>query len=133
MTVVRIRLDHVRLDISDVARSESYYASIFNLERVVEYNMTGRVILQMAQAGQPPAIELWWEQDVRPRPHPTQHVAFSVSDVHAVLERVKDGGHRVASGPRRIGEETVAIVLDPDGHLIEINDFQGRGSGEAGR
>jgi catechol 2,3-dioxygenase-like lactoylglutathione lyase family enzyme len=131
VSAVRIRLDHIRLDVTDLARSEAFYAAL-GLSEVIRYTLDRRVILQLAPGGAPPSIELWQETGVVPNPHPTQHVAFSVSDVPVLVEHLRGLGHQVVEEPFRIGRETVAFLSDPDGHLIELNDFRGRGVAEAG-
>jgi catechol 2,3-dioxygenase-like lactoylglutathione lyase family enzyme len=100
---------------------------------VVRYDLGSRVILQMAPDGLPAGVELWREDGLEPAPHPTQHIAFAVSDVPALLGHVRSLGYRVLTEPYRIGAETVAFVADLDGHIIELNDFRGRGVAEAAR
>jgi catechol 2,3-dioxygenase-like lactoylglutathione lyase family enzyme len=129
---VSIKIDHVRLDVSDIEVSESFYSQVLELRRVVCYELADRVILQMAPDGIPPGIELWQQEGLRPAPHATQHVAFSVNDVPGLTERVRSLGYRVVKEPFRIGDETVSFIADPDGHVIELNDFRGRGVAEAG-
>ncbi|WP_435128980.1 VOC family protein [Actinacidiphila sp. bgisy144] len=128
-----IRMDHVRLDVTDVARSAAFYAAALHLEQVVRYELDRRTILQMAPAGMPAGVELWQEDGLLPAPHPSQHLAFSVDDVPGIVAHVRALGYQIVEEPRRIGGETVAFLSDPDGHLIEINDFRGRGVAEAGR
>jgi catechol 2,3-dioxygenase-like lactoylglutathione lyase family enzyme len=132
MSEISIKFDHVRLDVSDIAVSEAFYSQVLEMRRVVRYKVGSRVILQMAPDGSPPGIELWQEEGLKPAPHATQHVAFSVSDVPGLTERVRALGYRVVEEPFRIGDETVSFIADPDGHVIEFNDFRGRGVAEAG-
>jgi catechol 2,3-dioxygenase-like lactoylglutathione lyase family enzyme len=127
-----VKLDHVRLDVADVDAAEKFYARAIGLRRVVRYDLDGRVILQLAPDGIPAGVELWQEDGLTAAPHPTHHIAFSVSDVPALLGHVRSLGYRVLAEPYRVGAETVAFVADPDGHLIELNDFRGRGVAEAG-
>jgi catechol 2,3-dioxygenase-like lactoylglutathione lyase family enzyme len=128
-----IRFDHIRLDVTDIDAAEEFYAKALGLQKVVRYDLDHRVILQMAPDGVPAGVELWQEDGLGPVPHPTQHVAFSVSDVPTLVEHVRSLGYRVIEEPYRIGEETVAFVADPDNHAIEFNDFRGRGVAEAGQ
>jgi catechol 2,3-dioxygenase-like lactoylglutathione lyase family enzyme len=128
-----IRLDHIRLDVTDIEVSARFYRDALDLREVVRYDLGDRTIVQLAPQGQPPGIELWQECGRTPAPHATQHVAFSVADVAARVERVRSLGNRVIEEPYRIGEETVAFIADPDGHVVELNDFRGRGTGEGGR
>ncbi len=130
---VAVKLDHIRLDVADIDAAERFYAGALGLRRVVRYDLGSRVILQMAPDGLPAGVELWQEDGLAPAPHPTQHIAFAVSDVPALLGHVRLLGYRVLTEPYRIGAETVAFVADLDGHIIELNDFRGRGVAEAER
>ncbi|GAA1938442.1 VOC family protein [Kitasatospora viridis] len=132
MGTVAMKFDHVRLDVCDIERSAEYYTAALGLREVVRYTVDQRVILQVAPEGLPPGIELWQEAGLTPVPHRTQHAAFSVSDVPRLVEHVRSLGYPITEEPYRIGEETVAFLTDPDGHLIELNDFRGRGIAEAG-
>jgi catechol 2,3-dioxygenase-like lactoylglutathione lyase family enzyme len=122
-------LDHVRLDVADVDVSERFYRQVLGLHPVVRYELPDRILLQLGPHGRPGGIELWQEVGLDPSPHPTHHVAFRVDDVSALVERARRQGYSVISGSRRISTETVAILADPDGHLIELNDFLGRPAG----
>jgi catechol 2,3-dioxygenase-like lactoylglutathione lyase family enzyme len=123
---VRIVLDHVRLDVADMGASERFYADVLGLRTVVRYTTDTGVIHQMGPGGAPPGVELWRTDGIDPRPHPTHHLAFAVSDVPAVAETARRLGYRVETEPYAIGDETVAFLADPDGHLVEVNDFRGR-------
>lgn len=127
-----IRFDHVRLDVSAISAAEEFYAHALGLQRVVCYEVGQRVILQMAPDGVPPGVELWMEDGLTPEAHRTQHVAFSVADVCGLVAKVRALGYNVLREPFAIHQETVAFVADPDGHIIELNDFRGRNVGEAG-
>jgi catechol 2,3-dioxygenase-like lactoylglutathione lyase family enzyme len=130
---ISVRFDHVRLDVSDIDVAATFYRSAIGLREVIRYDVDDRVILQLAPAGLPAGVELWQEKGLTPTPHETQHIAFSVSDVPALIERVRSLGYQVTTEPYQIGEETVAFVADPDNHIVEFNDFKGRGVAEAGQ
>lgn len=99
---------------------------MLELRPIVRYPIPGGTILQMGTSGRPPGVELWEESGVEVRPHPTEHVAFRVADVASLVERARQLGYEVHRTTFRIGDETVAVLRDPDGHLIELNDFRGR-------
>ncbi|MGX2993475.1 VOC family protein [Streptomyces sp. JNUCC 64] len=122
-------LDHIRLDVLDIDIAERFYVDALGLTGVVRYDLTDRVISQMAPDGRPAGVELWQERDLAPNPHPTQHIAFRVADVPVLVEHIRALGYRVITEPYRIHQETVAFVADPDGHTIELNDFLGRPTG----
>ncbi|GAB3066844.1 VOC family protein [Micromonospora schwarzwaldensis] len=124
--VVEVRLDHLRVDVADIDRAERFYVEALGLDRIVRYEIDNGVILQLGPGGRPPGVELWCEAGLVPRPSATEHLAFAVDDVHTMVEHVRALGYRVAREPWRIGGETVAFVLDPDEHLVELNDFADR-------
>lgn len=128
-----IRLDHIRLDVADVDAAARFYRDALYLAEVVRYDLGDRTIVQMAPHGEPAGVELWQERGLRPAPHRTHHVAFSVADVPAWVERIRALGYRIVEEPFGIGEETVAFIADPDGHTIELNDFRGRDVGGGDR
>jgi len=130
---VAVKLDHIRLDVADIDAAETFYAEALGLRRVIRYDLGSRVILQMAPDGLPAGVELWREDGLVPAPHPTQHIAFAVSDVSALLGHIRSLGYQVLTEPYKIGAETVAFVADLDGHIIELNDFRGRGVAETAR
>ena len=119
-------IDHVRLDVSDIAASQRFYREVLELEEVVRYEHSDRVIVQMAPGRVPPGVELWLQRGQLPQPHPTHHLAFAVTSVDALVERARRLGCRVVEAPFQIGDERIAFLIDPDGHLIELNDFKGR-------
>jgi catechol 2,3-dioxygenase-like lactoylglutathione lyase family enzyme len=121
-----LAFDHARLDVVDMDVAERFYADGLGLRRVVRYDLPDQIILLLAPGGRPPGIELWQKRGLVPRPHPTHHLAFRVSDVPALVEHIRELSYRVLREPYRIGQETVALVADPDHHIIELNDFRGR-------
>jgi catechol 2,3-dioxygenase-like lactoylglutathione lyase family enzyme len=121
-----VKLDHLRVDVRDLDVAERFYREALGLSEVVRYVLPDRTILHLAPGGVPPGVELWWERGLTPTPSATEHLAFAVPDVSAAIERVRALGYPVAIEPYPIGEETVGFVVDPDGHLIEFNDFRGR-------
>jgi catechol 2,3-dioxygenase-like lactoylglutathione lyase family enzyme len=121
-----VRLDHLRVDVSDIDVAERFYRAALGLERVVRYEIPDGVILQMAPDGVPPGVELWMERGLFPKPSATEHLAFAVDDVPAQVELIRSYGYEIDRDVFSIGDETIAFVRDPDGHLIELNDFNGR-------
>jgi catechol 2,3-dioxygenase-like lactoylglutathione lyase family enzyme len=119
-------LDHLRVDVRDIDQAERFYAEALGLRQIVRYETDNGVILQMGPDGAPPGVELWFERELKPRPSETEHLAFAVDDVPGFVEHVRALGYEVAREPWKIDTETVAFVRDPDGHLVEINDFNGR-------
>ena len=124
--MVQVRFDHVRVNVSDLVRAERFYTDVLGMQRIVHYESPGRGILQLGHGGRPPGVELWSEEGQVLAPRETDHVAFAVDDVPVLVERARGLGYQVHAEPWMIGDETVASVKDPDGNLIELNDFVGR-------
>jgi catechol 2,3-dioxygenase-like lactoylglutathione lyase family enzyme len=106
--------------------AERFYRDALECQEVVRYPLANGLIVQMAPDGRPPGVELWWEEGVQVQPSRTEHLSFSSDDVPLTVERIRALGYSVLREPYMMGTETVAFVQDPDGHLIEINDFVGR-------
>ncbi len=123
---LQVTLDHVRLDVADLERSTKFYEEALGLSTVVTYPIEGGAIRLLAHRGGRPGIELWAHDGLVVSPHQTHHVAFRVNDVRAAVDRVTTHGARIVEPIHSIGEESVAVVTDPDGHVIELNDFRGR-------
>lgn len=120
-----VKLDHLRLDVSDIDRAERFYSQALGLGLIVRYEIQNGSILQMGPDGRPPGVELWFEQGLQPCPSATEHLAFAVDEVRSLVEHVRELGYEVEREPFTIGTETIAFVRDPDGHLVEFNDFGG--------
>jgi methionyl-tRNA formyltransferase/catechol 2,3-dioxygenase-like lactoylglutathione lyase family enzyme len=120
------RLDHVRVDVADIERSQRFYESALSLSTIVRYDTPTHTIVQMGTAGRPPGVELWQEEGVAASPSETEHLAFYVADVTEAVKHVRALHYEIMREPFTIGHETIAFIRDPDGHLIELNDFHGR-------
>lgn len=131
LVVKNIRaLDHVRLDVVDISAAARFYVEAIGLTEIVRYDSPNVVIVQLGFNGWPPGVELWYQGDLAPCPSRTEHIAFLVADVFKAVEHVASLGYDVDQYPRKQGPETVAFVRDPDGHLIEFNDFRSRPSAD---
>ncbi|MEI7033347.1 VOC family protein [Streptomyces pratensis] len=123
---MKIRLDHLRVDVLDMDVAEKFYREALGFERVVRFEVPDGVIQQMGPGGSPPGVELTQKEGLVPAPSETEHICFQVDDVVAWVERVRAAGYPIEREPFKIGDEGLAFVKDPDGHLIEFNDFNGR-------
>jgi catechol 2,3-dioxygenase-like lactoylglutathione lyase family enzyme len=124
--MVTARLDHFRVDVSDLDASERFYRDVMGWDLVVRYEIPNGVLLFLGPEGRSPGVELWQELGLTPNPSATQHLGIAVDDVPAMIDHVRALGYKVEEEPRMIAEETIAFVRDPDGHLIEFSDFKGR-------
>lgn len=123
---MKIKLDHLRVDVRDMEVAEKFYREALGFETVVRFELPDGVIQQMGPGGVPPGVELTMKEGLEPKPSTTEHMCFQVDDVIAWTERVREAGYTVDREPFKIGDEGLSFVRDPDGHLIEFNDFNGR-------
>ncbi|ONK10482.1 VOC family protein [Streptomyces sp. MP131-18] len=118
-----LRFDSVRLDVRDMDAAEAFYRDALGFERVFRYDLPDGVIQMMAPGGRPPGVELTMLRDLTPAASPTEHVAFLADDVPSWVERVRRLGYKVEREPFSVEGETMAFVLDPDGHRIELKHY----------
>ncbi|GAB3066775.1 VOC family protein [Micromonospora schwarzwaldensis] len=118
-----LTFDSARLDVRDMDAAEAFYRDALGFQRVFRYDIPDGVIQMMAPGGKPPGVELTMLTDLVPNASPTEHIAFLADDVPAWVERIRSLGYRVEREPFTIGDETMAFVLDPDGHRIELKHY----------
>lgn len=113
---------HVKLDVHDLVRSEAFYVGFLALKEIVRYRIPNNgTILQLSPDGNPPGIELWYEEPLRPISDMQLHIAFAVDDTRAWIEHLRPLGITIEKEPFAIGNEVIAFIRDPDGYLIELN------------
>jgi predicted enzyme related to lactoylglutathione lyase len=112
-----IKFDHLRIPVTDLARSRSWYITTLGLK--VEFEVPDRqtvalqdgndftIFLQQAQSGvHPNGCALW----------------FQVADVDATFGEWSERGVQFAHGPRRSYWGYGAELRDPDGYLVRLWD-----------
>jgi lactoylglutathione lyase len=134
------RLDHVGLNVADLAAAEAWYAEAFDYVRDFAVRLEALeldiVMLVHPKAGD--RLELLH----RPGSHPglraddppqavlTEgfgHIAFDVSSVDGTFDRLVDLGARPVLTPRPSPEPGIrmAFLADPEGNLVELLDRSG--------
>ncbi len=75
--------------------------------------------LDRSAAERSPEVELTWNWDPAPYPGGRNfgHLAYKVDDIHAVCQRLMDGGVVINRPPR---DGRMAFVRSPDGISIEL-------------
>jgi len=112
-----IKFDHLRIPVTDLARSRSWYINTLGLK--VEFEVPDRqtvalqdsndftIFLQQAQSGvHPNGCALW----------------FQVVDVDATFGEWSARGVQFAHGPRKSYWGYGAELTDPDGYLVRLWD-----------
>lgn len=114
-----IKFDHLRIPVSDLARSRDWYVSVLGLR--IEFEVPDRrtVALQDSEGF---TIFL---QEVRPPVAPTQSALwFQVASVDTTFAEWSSRGVAFAHGPRKSYWGYGAELADPDGYLIRLWDEQ---------
>jgi lactoylglutathione lyase len=137
------RLDHVGLNVADLAAAESWYAAAFGYERdlAVRLEAFELDIVMLVHPERGDRLELLHRPGSRPGLRAddppaavlTQgfgHIAFDVDGVDPAYDRLVTLGARAVMAPRPSPEPGVrmAFVADPEGNLIELLDRSGGGS-----
>jgi lactoylglutathione lyase len=114
---------HAKLDVADLDRSIEFYCSRLGLEQLVRYDRDdGVTIVQVVAPGSTSGVELWWEPPHKSFAQDRLHLAFQVSRLDTVLAAV--GAEYLDRAPFEMGHERIAFIRDPDGYLIELNEFE---------
>jgi lactoylglutathione lyase len=130
-----MRLDHVGLQVADLAAAAEWYCAAFELEREIELRVDpielDIVMLRNAEFGH--RVELLHRPGSTPglrAPNPAvaalsecyTHVAFDVPDLDATHVRLLALGAGEVMVPQQSPERGVRMswVTDPEGNLIEL-------------
>jgi lactoylglutathione lyase len=121
-------LAHVSVRTSDMDRSVKFYETHFGMKlasrRDIPHNNAEIAFLE--SPGTDLKLELTRYKSQRdfvqaPYEHRTfDHLAFTVCDCAALVERLRAGGFTISDEPFMLGASKIAFVEDPDGTLIEI-------------
>jgi glyoxylase I family protein len=137
------RLDHVGLNVSDLAAAEQWYAATLGYERdfVARLDTFELDIVMLIHPARGDRLELLHRPGSRPglrADTPPEavltegfgHVAFDVAGVDETFERLVSLGARPVMEPRPSPEPGVrmAFVADPEGNLVELLDRSGAGA-----
>ena len=134
------RLDHVGLNVADLAAAERWWAEAFGYERdlVARLDAFELDIVMLVHPARGDRLELLHRPGSRPglrADTPPEavltegfgHVAFDVVGVDAAFDRLVALGARPVMEPRPSPEPGVrmAFVADPEGNLVELLDRSG--------
>ena len=119
-----MKWNHVGIKSADVAKSLHFYCDLLGLEKQEELNILGKRYIFVGNDTVSIEIEAGNPDDRRIDPR-TQtglyHLAFTVDDVAAMVERLKSEGVPIALEPFSTRpDRLVAFVEDPDGAFIQL-------------
>jgi catechol 2,3-dioxygenase-like lactoylglutathione lyase family enzyme/uncharacterized protein YunC (DUF1805 family) len=121
-------IDHVTLVVSNLDRSRQFYVGVLGMREVPRpaFSFAGswfqagttQIHLILEFAGSGPAGNLL---EPGRRSSRTQHVAFAVDDVEAVMPALRQLQVPILDGPKpRPDGYLQTFLTDPDGHVIEL-------------
>jgi lactoylglutathione lyase len=114
---------HVALWVSDLDRAVEFYTGL-GLERQWSFTLDG--VENVYVGDEHGELQLRHDPDrttpIAPNRADVDHVALTVEDTDAMVERATDLGAAVVSGPAEIepADASVAFVEDPDGYTLEF-------------
>ena len=120
----QMRLQHVALSVTDIARSGVWYEKVFGLAKVAEFHEPAQMAVYMTPDGQ--AIDLRQDPDVVAEPFSEKrvgldHVAFvcaSHTELDDWCDRLEDLG--IAYSPETSPFGAHVNFRDPDGIPLEF-------------
>lgn len=114
---------HVALWVSDMDRAVDFYTEL-GLERQWSFALDG--VENVYVGGDHGELQLRHDPDrttpIAPNRADVDHVALTVDDTEATVERATDAGATVVTAPTVIepADAYVAFVEDPDGYVLEF-------------
>lgn len=147
-------MDHLNIVVADLARSVRFYTEVLGCRKTADVTMEGawieeivglrgvRGLVAFVEApGGGPRIELLQyvapagralPENSRPNTPGLRHLAFRVTDLPAMAERLRAAGVTLFSAPVRVpagvvnfaaGDKTLLYFLDPDGVILELAEY----------
>ena len=125
------RLDHTMIRVKDLDRSLDFYTRILGMKihRKTEYPEGRFTNTFVGYIGEDEGtnIELTYNSDQQENYNKGNgwgHLAIKVSDVYETSEYLKQHGVEFTKepSPMKNGTRILAIIKDPDGYVIELNE-----------
>ncbi len=146
-----MKLDHVNIVVTDLARAEAFYGELLGLQRGFERRLEGEWIERVTGLAGARAHCVFYEpegggrvellQYLTPTGEPIflnrlpqtpglRHVAFEVDDLDALCARLEAGGVTLVSPPVEVpfpvaaaGRKRLCYFHDPEGVLLEVAEY----------
>jgi lactoylglutathione lyase len=114
---------HVALWVADMDRAVDFYTEL-GLERQWSFTLDG--VENVYVGGEHGELQLRHDPDrttpIAPNRADVDHIALTVDDTEAMVERATDAGGAVVTAPTVIepADAYVAFVEDPEGYVLEF-------------
>jgi catechol 2,3-dioxygenase-like lactoylglutathione lyase family enzyme len=125
--------EHVGIRVSDRARALAFYAGLGFQEEIDHAESPSKAVeivnehglrINLICNGEPqPDAHNVLQDDPRKLPGLT-HIAFAVDNLQAAMDYVRQSGLRITEGPRELPRRRYFFFRDPDGNVIELNEYR---------
>lgn len=129
-------MSHVSLEVADLERALDFYRTHFGFEIVLERELAGpdfeevtgvegarSRMLRGLVAGNA-VVQLFWHSWRTPQAEKRTLMSFEVRDAAGAHATLSAGGVRCRSEPVAFDNSLAFVISDPDGHPIEIIQWQ---------
>ena len=126
-TFAQIKVNHIAVHVSELQASKEFYTSILGLNEIEEPFKDGLHAWFSIGAGS--ALHIIEAPNTPKEISKVNHLCFSMENMDAFIQRLKDTNYPFESWPGEKGKVTIRVdgirqiyIQDPDGTWIEIND-----------
>ena len=126
-TFAQIKVNHIAVHVSELQASKEFYTSILGLNEIEEPFKDG--LHAWFSIGTGSALHIIEAPNTPTEISKVNHLCFSMDDMDAFIQRLKDTNYPFESWPGEKGVVTIRVdgirqiyIQDPDGTWIEIND-----------
>ena len=126
-TIAQIKVNHIAVHVSELQASKEFYTSILGLNEIEEPFKDGLHAWFSIGAGS--ALHIIEAPNTPTEISKVNHLCFSMENMDAFIQRLKDTNYPFESWPGEKGKVTIRVdgirqiyIQDPDGTWIEIND-----------
>ena len=126
-TIAQIKVNHIAVHVSELQQAKEFYTSILGLNEIEEPFKDGLHAWFSIGAGS--ALHIIEAPNTPTEISKVNHLCFSMENMDAFIQRLKDTNYPFESWPGEKGVVTIRVdgirqiyIQDPDGTWIEIND-----------
>jgi len=123
----QIKVNHIAVHVSDLKKGMDFYQDVLQLKKIEDpFN---DAVHAWYDIGNGSALHLIESKDVPAEKSKVNHLCFSIPDMDAFVQNMKDRSYPFESWTGVKGEVTNRVdgvnqiyIQDPDGYWLEIND-----------